>query len=467
MIFGYLSNFFTTNAFTFPLALTNGFKGPHVLRDHTDVSLAPLASGDILGWDALTSFWTNGPAPAGGSGGVTLAQLQGATNTATLNLQGLALVSQLESTNGFVGPGITNGLVGQDIFAFLTANYYPLSNPSGYVGASVTNGLVGQDVFSMTNGLVGPGVTNGLIGQAPSDGSYYAQLNGSWAAIPFGANQTYYFYPTNSDVANYLGDSTDPDAVQTILTKAGFSSGTTVVTNWITPPGSPGVSFIPAGQYEFHIHAAKSAGVKSALLYAEIWEANAAGADIFKIGTTESSPTLAGSETEYRLFFGDGDVYSMASTASRIDCRVYTTVSGAGTAPTVQLYIGGESDSHISLPATVLVPPIALVTVNWTNVYSLTNSGSQTVDMQLKEADFQTNATFAFLGIRNKSTTNYQSIVRTVYNSGGATIAILAPPNTFTNGTLPYLCTNGGYSKVLLSYHPTYNYTSMYVFPEK
>ena len=128
------------------------------------------------------------------------------------------------------------------------------------------------------------------------------------------------------------------------------------MTNWITPPGSPGVSFIPAGQYEFHIHAAKSAGVKSALLYAEIWEANAAGADIFKIGTTESSPTLAGSETEYRLFFGDGDVYSMASTASRIDCRVYTTVSGGGSSPSVAIYVGDEADSHIALPASAVLP---------------------------------------------------------------------------------------------------------------
>jgi hypothetical protein len=105
--------------------------------------------------------------------------------------------------------------------------------------------------------------------------------------------------------------------------------------------------------------------------------------------------------------------------------------------------------------------------IPWTNVLSLTNSQSQTVDMNLREADFETNQGFTFLGLINKSSTNYQSIVVTVRNNGTTNIPISAPPNTTTNGTLPYVATNSGISKVLIEYHPRYNYTNMLVFPLK
>lgn len=101
--------------------------------------------------------------------------------------------------------------------------------------------------------------------------------------------------------------------------------------------------------------------------------------------------------------------------------------------------------------------------VHWTNVVSLTNSQFQTVNMSIKEGDFQTNAAFAFLGLTAKSTTNYQSSVITVYNTTASAVAITAPANVHTNGVLPYNVTN--ISKVLIEYHPLYNYTNMLVFP--
>ena len=293
-------------------------------------------------------------------------------------------------------------------------------------------------------------------------------------------NQAFYLYATNSDVANYLGSANYPFGTYTTLTFSGMASGNTMLTNWITPPGVPGVDSVPAGTYEFHIHGDKSGGTKSVAVYAEIWETDAAGADIAKIGTTETTPVLGGSEVEYRVFFPDGDVYNFASTSSRVDCRMYATVTGAGTAPHLQIFIGGEADSHIAIPGfqggggaatitltgdatgsgsgtiavTVTNLQQAIVTnhVYWTNVVALTNSQFQTVDMEIKEGDFQTNTSFAFLGITHKSTTNYQSAVITVTNSTGTAIAILAPPNTHTNGTLPYNCTN--VSKVLVELQP-------------
>jgi len=97
------------------------------------------------------------------------------------------------------------------------------------------------------------------------------------------------------------------------------------------------------------------------------------------------------------------------------------------------------------------------------NVVSLTNNQFKTVDMTIKEGDFRTNAAFSFLGIINKSTSNYQSVVITVTNSSGAAVSITAPTGTHTNGTLPYNVTN--VSKVLIEYHPVFNYTNMLVYP--
>jgi hypothetical protein len=113
--------------------------------------------------------------------------------------------------------------------------------------------------------------------------------------------------------------------------------------------------------------------------------------------------------------------------------------------------------------AVYVTNPLLTNQVYWTNVVSTTNSQFQTVDMNIKEGDFQTNAAFAFLGIINKSASNYQSVVVTVFNSTGIAFPITAPPNTHTNGFLPNIVTN--ISKVLIEYHPLYNWTNMLVYP--
>jgi hypothetical protein len=123
----------------------------------------------------------------------------------------------------------------------------------------------------------------------------------------------------------------------------------------------------------------------------------------------------------------------------------------------------GSGATAITVTVTNLHQGLITNKVHWTNVVSLTNSQFQTVDMTIKEGDFQTNAAFAFLGIINKSATNYQSVVVTVFNTTASVVGIGAPPNTHTNGVLAYNVTN--ISKVLIEWHPLYQYTNMLVYP--
>lgn len=123
----------------------------------------------------------------------------------------------------------------------------------------------------------------------------------------------------------------------------------------------------------------------------------------------------------------------------------------------------GTGTNTVVVTVTNLQQVLITNKVHWTNSVSLTNSQFQTVNMTIKEGDFETNAAFAFLGLTERSHTNYQSVVITVHNTTGSAVAITAPPNTYTNGVLPYLVTN--ISKVLIEYHPEFHYTNMLVYP--
>lgn len=212
--------------------------------------------------------------------------------------------------------------------------------------------------YSPTQYNVQVGGANGTLTNIAPGGQvgYVLTSNGSSADPTFQAPAStgflvYFLQNTASGVGGYYKLLVTPYTPHTELSFAGLASGDTVLRNWITEAGEPNLTSIPDGTFEFHVHAYKSAGTKDVQLYAEIWETNSAGVDIAKIGTTGTSTVLPGVEAQYILTFTTTSPYMLASSASRIDVRVYSTVSGAGTAPTAVISVGDADDTHISFPS--------------------------------------------------------------------------------------------------------------------
>jgi hypothetical protein len=116
-----------------------------------------------------------------------------------------------------------------------------------------------------------------------------------------------------------------------------------------------------------------------------------------------------------------------------------------------------------SFTVTVTTNQTTLYVISLASLGASTNAQTTTVDMRIKRGDLQTTGVLTFAGIKNKSATDYQTAVIHVFNTGGTASGIVAPPNTYTNGTLPYLVTN--YSVVNITYHPLYGWTNMLVIP--
>jgi hypothetical protein len=142
------------------------------------------------------------------------------------------------------------------------------------------------------------------------------------------------------------GKSTMPYAISS-------GSGTTTEQIWVTPPNAPGLSFAPAGAWYCHLHALRTNGFTgTGVLQCVIEEVSSTGTYIATIGTTNQSANLGLTETEYILAFNDPDTYTFASTSSRVAVLVQfvqnVTVTG-----TLDIFAGGEADTHLQMPAAV------------------------------------------------------------------------------------------------------------------
>ena len=190
-------------------------------------------------------------------------------------------------------------------------------------------------------------------------GTGAASAQPMWGPCPANGTLTYYIAPTPSNLTN--GSAvvnqdvqmlTPPYSPITNIDIAHNASGDVVLQSAATDPGFPGLTFIPAGQYTFHIHAERLSGNRAVTLYGVFREVTATGVAVGTIGTqTELTPALTGSQLEYALQMPDGNTYSLASLTSRIVLDIHAVFTGGSTNTTVRLFVGGTADSHISLPS--------------------------------------------------------------------------------------------------------------------
>jgi hypothetical protein len=197
----------------------------------------------------------------------------------------------------------------------------------------------------------------------------------SWQTVPASGQYIYYFQDTASSVAGYKQQIQTPYTPKTTLTTAGVTNNQLLKT-WITNATYPNLTFIPAGQYDVHVHASQTAGTKNSQIYAEIWETDAAGVDIAKIGTTSTSGNLISTETDFIVEFTTAVPYLLTSTASRIATKIYAAVNGGGSAPTINLYYGEIADAKTSFPSQIVS---ANNFVPYTGATGNVNLGSNTI----------------------------------------------------------------------------------------
>ncbi len=168
-------------------------------------------------------------------------------------------------------------------------------------------------------------------------------------------SQAYYLTTAASDVASHIQMTSEQKLVKATVPITSVMSGT-VLLDYMTQPGIPGVTFLPSGQFEFHIHAAQTAGNQAVQIYAQFWEYDPIGmTHVAMIGQTQASLPLTFAEIEYRLFFALLDPYTFVSRASRISVHVLATVGGTGGA-NIAYYVGGTADSHVIIPVGNLAP---------------------------------------------------------------------------------------------------------------
>jgi hypothetical protein len=305
-----------------------------------------------------------------------------------------------------------------------------VSGVKGYNGTSAANVPAGSMVNPMTAlGDMIYGAAGGAPTRLPGNTTANVQCltqtgDGTnsgvpvWSPCPSAGQLTYYFTNTASDISTYLQATASPYSPKTTLTFSALPTGTDTLQNWATNPGIPNLSFIPAGIYTFHVHALKSP-FGSANLQCAFVEVDSTGHDIAVIGVSEPTSSLAQIETEYTLEFADGNVYTMASTSSRIVARVEAVVTSGS--PNVEIFVGGEADSHISLPSS---------TVDVTNFVPYQGA---TADVNL--GNHNLSAANTFTAIRQISVP--AAPTATVSGSGAATITYVVQACTQVGCTTP------------------------------
>lgn len=242
----------------------------------------------------------------------------------------------------------------------ITARMYGYKGSSASAGSGGSGGgfanpmtALGDLIYGSTAGAPArvPGNTTNVPKVLTETGDGTNSAEPQWSVISSGG-LLYYFTPTASDLSSDLQMTAATYSPITTLGPLAVINGTQTIETWATNAASPGLNFIPAGIYVVHLHYSRSpAPIGTIQLQAILEEVDATGSFIGTIGTTELSPIInpQGGQQEADLAFADSNVYTLASTTSRILVLVQAVSTSA--TPTVSLYVGGTADAHLFLPA--------------------------------------------------------------------------------------------------------------------
>jgi len=142
--------------------------------------------------------------------------------------------------------------------------------------------------------------------------------------------------------------STIANITEVTLSANNLGDGSTLLGEWVTPPGIPDVTVIPPGNWQVHVVGTKTGGTKDIRFYYEIYKTNQTGGNEVLLSTSAYSNYLNGVRTNLDIFtYFTG---TELNTTDRLRVKGYAYVSGGGSAPDIEAYIQGASNTRIEIP---------------------------------------------------------------------------------------------------------------------
>jgi hypothetical protein len=233
------------------------------------------------------------------------------------------------------------------------------------------------------------------------------------------ALETQYF---TSDTASGVGAYftmyiADTGQAESTATTTGLGAANDqLLTSWITEAGEPVFQTLLAQIYDVHIHAARTAGNRTCVIYWTLTEYKADTSEVL-IMTSEVSSAFT-TKIAINLHSSLTSTYTLAATTSRLVLKVYANVSGGSQATTIVLYSEGVSDSHFTIPT-----EHAVVNEAYVNVTGDAMTGTLT--------------TTGNIGIGTTAPVHPLSVVGQVYVNGNVGIGTTNPTaNLYVAGTI-------------------------------
>lgn len=166
----------------------------------------------------------------------------------------------------------------------------------------------------------------------------------------------YFFSPTAAQAPlNAYKEMTlaeAPGAEAAVASNAVTATGVpgTLLFQWITLANNPHVEKLAAAIYECHAHLKKT-GTKSVAVYYEIWETDAAGADVelVPIMTSATIQGITTADTFYDIYATLAAEKILAGVTSRLAIRFYGYTTSAGTSTTISMTVAGTNDPHFGV----------------------------------------------------------------------------------------------------------------------
>jgi len=142
--------------------------------------------------------------------------------------------------------------------------------------------------------------------------------------------------------------STSPNATEVTLSGSNLPDGSTLIGEWVTIPGVPNTEFIPPGNWHVHVVGEKTVGTKIVQFYYEIYKINKTGGNSVLLSTSGYSDYVPTSRTSLDIYtYFEGTNLNLTD---RLKVKGYAYVSGGGSAPDVDAYIQGASNTRIEIP---------------------------------------------------------------------------------------------------------------------